>query len=61
MMSVNRFTLIAFIVLISNTIYAQNSVQQQHIEVSLRMAGHQFLLSLGDSTSRILPIKKEVH
>lgn len=59
MMSVNRFTLIAFIVLISNTIYAQNSVQQKHIEVSLRMVGHQFLLSLGDSTSRILPIKKE--
>lgn len=58
-MSVNRFIIIAFIVLISNTIYAQNSVQQKHIEVSLRMVGHQFLLSLGDTTSRILPIIKE--
>lgn len=60
-MNFNKFKLIAFafILLISNTIYAQNSVQEQHIEVSLRMVGHQFLLSLGDSTSRILPIKKE--
>jgi DNA-binding winged helix-turn-helix (wHTH) protein len=58
-MNVSKFILIAFILLINNTIYAQNSVQQQHIEVSLRMVGHQFLLSLGDSTSRILPIKKE--
>jgi len=32
-------------------------VQKQHIEVSMRMIGHQVLLSLGDSTSRILPIE----
>ncbi|MFM1875623.1 MAG: hypothetical protein RL266_1360 [Bacteroidota bacterium] len=34
------------------------SKQDQHIEVSLRMVGHQVLLSLGDSTSRVLPIEQ---
>lgn len=58
-MNFNKLKLVAVILMISNIVYAQKSVQQQHIEVSLRMVGHQFLLSLGDSTSRILPIKKE--
>jgi len=31
----------------------------QHTEVSMRMIGHQVLLSLGDSTSRVLPIESE--
>lgn len=31
----------------------------KHIEVALRMVGHQTLLSSGDSTSRVLPIQKE--
>ncbi len=30
----------------------------QHIKVTLRAIGHHFLLQLGDSTSRILPIEK---
>ena len=40
--------------------YKVRSVQdEQHLEVALRMIGHKFLLSLGDSTSRILPVKHE--
>ena len=38
---------------------AQLSQDEKHIEVSLRMIGHQVLLGSGDSISRILPIKKE--
>ncbi len=37
----------------------KNSQEEQHIEVSLRKIGHQVLLNSGDSTSRVLPIKKE--
>lgn len=36
--------------------YAQESQNKKHIEVSLRMIGHQVLLNSGDSTSRVLPI-----
>ncbi|WP_425236134.1 winged helix-turn-helix domain-containing protein [Ulvibacterium sp.] len=32
---------------------------ERHLEVALRMIGHQVLLSSGDSISRILPIRKE--
>ena len=38
---------------------AQDAYDQKNIEVSLRMVGHEVLLSVGDSTSRVLPIKKE--
>jgi hypothetical protein len=38
---------------------AQASQSEQRLEVSLRMIGHQLLLNLGDSTSRVLPIEKE--
>ena len=34
------------------------SKEELHIEVSMRMIGHQMLLSLGDSSSRVLPIEK---
>jgi len=33
--------------------------EQSHVEVSLRMVGHQVLLSAGDSTSIVLPVEKE--
>lgn len=33
--------------------------EDKHTEVSLRMIGHQILLSVGDSTSRVLPIQNE--
>lgn len=31
---------------------------EKHVEVSMRMIGHSILLSLGDSTSRVLPIEQ---
>ena len=36
-----------------------NAVGAQHAEVSMRMIGHQLLLSVGDSTSRVLPVEKD--
>ena len=39
--------------------FAQDSHNEKHIEVSLRMIAHQILLSSGDSISRVLPIIKE--
>ncbi len=38
---------------------AINSYDQKHIEVALRMIGHQVLLGSGDSSSRVLPILEE--
>lgn len=37
----------------------QEVANNQHLEVSMRMIGHQVLLSLGDSTSRVLPIERD--
>ncbi len=42
----------------SNSI-AQETNDERHIEVSMRMIGHQILLDSGDSTSLVLPIEKE--
>lgn len=39
--------------------FSQNSTKEQHIEVALRMLGHEILLNANDSTSRVLPIVKE--
>ena len=47
------------ILLAPSNVRAQKSQSDQHIEVSLRMIGHQVLLNSGDSISRVLPIKKE--
>ena len=52
------FALAIFILTPSGS-QAQDSQSDQHIEVSLRMIGHQLLLNSGDSTSRVLPIKRE--
>ena len=38
--------------------YATTGTEESHILVSMRMIGHQVLLSSGDSTSRVLPIEK---
>jgi len=37
---------------------AQSSPEEQHIQVTMRMIGHQLLLSSGDSTSRVMPVVK---
>lgn len=36
----------------------QKAATDQHLEVSMRMIGHQVLLSLGDSSSRVLPVER---
>ena len=38
--------------------YAQNSFEEEHTAVALRMIGHRILLNSNDSVSRVLPIKK---
>ena len=48
-----------FILLSISSASAQNRQDERHIEVSLRMVGHQVLLSSKDSISRVLPIVKE--
>ncbi len=50
------FTCIFLFISASN---AQDLYDQKHIEVSLRMIGHQVLLNSKDSTSRVLPIVKD--
>ncbi|MFC2185747.1 winged helix-turn-helix domain-containing protein [Peijinzhouia sedimentorum] len=55
-----RFILIAFLTVFTlNPADAQTEFEESHNKVSMRMIGHQVLLSQGDSTSRVLPIKKE--
>ncbi len=43
----------------SNPCFSQKAVEDQQIEVALRTVGHEFLMCLGDSTSRIMPVVKE--
>lgn len=50
-------TFVCLFLLISQS-NAQVAYDEKHIEVSLRMIGHQILLNSGDSTSRVLPIIK---
>lgn len=57
-----RYVILFISVLLSAQLCAsQNSTtnSDQHIEVSMRMIGHQVLLSLGDSISRVMPIAKD--
>jgi len=62
-MDIKCFKIVFFILV--NTLWqnsavsAQNTKVQRHIEVSMRMIGHQVLLNSGDSVSRVLPIEHE--
>ena len=47
------------LILFINRGSAQDISSDKHIEVALRMIGHEILLSNGDSTSRVLPVIKE--
>lgn len=49
------FLLTVLLLLVSNL---KAATDEQHMKVALRNIGHQFLLSIGDSTSRVLPIEK---
>ncbi len=44
--------------LVSAQSFATSSSDEGHIEVAMRMIGHELLLSTGDSTSRILPVTR---
>jgi len=52
------FTLVCIFLFVARS-NAQETPNDRHIEVSLRMIGHQVMLSSNDSTSRVLPIIKE--
>lgn len=56
--TIKSFIVIFFLIGLSQSCYGQSSVNERHLEVSLRMIGHKLLLSHGDSTSRVLPIEK---
>tara|TARA_R110000868_G_scaffold201291_7_gene448862 strand:- start:975 stop:1829 length:855 start_codon:yes stop_codon:yes gene_type:complete len=62
-MTSRRFKIVSSILiclfLFINSSNAQDTSSDKHIEVALRMIGHQILLSAEDSTSRVLPIVKE--
>ena len=47
------------ILLLSSGSNAQSVYNEQQMQISLRMIGHQVLLNSGDSTSRVLPIAWE--
>lgn len=44
--------------MIAISVSAKEPVALQHMKVVMRMVGHEFLLQLGDSTSRVLPVEK---
>jgi DNA-binding winged helix-turn-helix (wHTH) protein len=61
-MGIGRFKLTSWVFIICSFITwtnAQEGVNEQIIEVSLRMIGHKVLLASADSTSLVLPITKE--
>lgn len=49
---------VLFLICISN-ISLQGFTSEQNIQIELREIGHEFLISLGDSTSRVMPISKD--
>lgn len=60
MVSASRYIILflLILVLVPNSSWCQTDKQDKEIKVALRKVGHQLLLKLGDSTSRVLPIEK---
>ena len=57
---ISRFFFIATsLVLFAVQGIAQDVLEEKHVLVSMRMIGHELLLNLGDSVSRVLPIEEE--
>ncbi len=52
------FFVLASLFSLTTPCHGEGNIQDQHIKVSMRMIGHQTLLNVGDSTSRVLPIEK---
>lgn len=59
MIGVRYIVLFVLLMLTVCELNAQESLQEKHLEVSLRTIGHRVLLNAGDSTSRVLPIEKD--
>ena len=53
------FTTVILSFISFSNIMAQKTIDERHIEVVLRMVGHELLLNAGDTTSRVLPIVRE--
>ncbi|MFK7952173.1 MAG: winged helix-turn-helix domain-containing protein [Ekhidna sp.] len=53
--------LLAFSSMLLVRINAQETFEQKHVEVSLRMIGHRILLNAADSVSKVLPIINTNH
>lgn len=53
-----RKCIIAITVYVFSCLWAKSQDGDQHLKIVLRSIGHEFLLQLGDSTSRVLPIEK---
>jgi hypothetical protein len=52
------FSCLAGLILLTVSIQAQPIVHEGQMLVAMRTIGHHFLLSIGDSSSRVLPIEK---
>ena len=55
----NIFYLLAVLIICITPTNAQKTSSKSEVEVGLRMIGHKVLLQYQDSTSRVLPIRKE--
>lgn len=55
----NGLLVLINIIFLLATGHAQTERSEEHILVSMRMIGHKILLNSGDSSSPVLPIKKE--
>src|SRR5690348_9594640 len=50
--------ILVVLVTVAASIRKKQEVPEKHLEVVLRDLGHRLLLTAGDSTSRVLPVKK---
>lgn len=53
-----RFVNIVFLLLFPFMVFSENLTNNQQVQLKLREIGNQFLKSIGDSTSLVLPIEK---
>lgn len=54
-----KYSLLGLLLLHLFPIYAQQDIQEQRMKVVMREVGHEFLMQMNDSVSRVLPIHKE--
>lgn len=57
-MIIKQFWLLLFVSLMQPILsYSQSDIEEQKTQVAMRMIGHELMLLVGDSTSRVLPIE----